>query len=183
MGLLSLVSKRARLVILLLSQSISDSWIKPQEGYTRKEHLQNINKTHSPMLKSICDQNFQINILRSSIYSHIFKEKKMPYFIIFLWMEVLWWTVNNPCASEPQDTLNLCTSSFEKDVLQRSQKILAFAKIAGRGLLPTLSSFSKHIFILLPLPLADDLFGSYRLKTHQLCVWISFVLSQQRQTV
>jgi len=41
------------------------------------------------MLKSICDQNFQINILRSSIYSHIFKEKKMPYFIIFLWMEVL----------------------------------------------------------------------------------------------
>lgn len=78
--------------------------------------------------------------------------------------------------------MDLCTSSFEKDVLQSSHKILAFTKIAGRGLLPTLITFSKHIFILPPFPLADYLFASYKLKNDHCFVFGFFgILLQQRQ--
>lgn len=80
-------------------------------------------------------------------------------------------------ASEHQDPMDLCTLSFERDeFLENSLKV-------GRGSLPKLSTFCKHICILPLILLADDLFASYKLKNRHYFVFGHFGVHHRKGSV
>lgn len=169
MGLLSLVRRRARLGIVLPSESIFDSWLTTL-SCRRKEHSQNINQllpwAHSlPRvigLSRVLIKIFKSIFLISSTWSHTFRRKNAVFF--------------GSCFSSSSSADGLYFVCFWTpgpygfmyfelwEVLYKVSR--EFTKIAGRGFLFKLSTFSKHVCTLPLILLADYLFASYKLKYH-----------------